>query len=257
MALFLKIENRISILILRNIAYTSGFTLNLVSLAVLDDQGFIYHHWSGKIQNKKSQIIGSTVRQGKNYEIGNSTSIDIALVTLNMSKLRPGYVISVKKNEKNYSLYGFSTQTPKSSPFVLLDKNNSRTHNHLNAIASPNTWHRQMGHIGPGGLSKLGKECLGVKLQGKTMSHCPHCALSKISQLISQRPPGNKSIRPFHQVFVDRLDLEEGWDTYQDDGAIVRQAMVVIYKETGMPITYFTQLAKENKNLSLLQDFVT
>ena len=33
--------------------------------------------------------------------------------------------------------------------------------------------------------------------------------------------------------------------------------MVVIYEVTGMAITYFTQSAKKNKNLLLMQDFVT
>lgn len=257
MALPLKIGNRTSILVLKNIAYISGFPLNLVSLAVLEDQGFIWHHWSGEIQNKKSQIIGSTVRQGKNYEIGDSTSMGTALVTLNTSKLRPGYVVAEKKIEENCSLYGFSVQTPESSPSLLVDKESLRTHNQLHAIASPDIWHRRMGHIGPLGLYKLGKECLGVKLRGKKMSQCPHCALSKISQQISRQPSANESTRTFHRVFFDWLDLEEGWDTYQGDGAIVRRAMVGICEATGMAITYFTQLAKEDENLPLLQDFVT
>ena len=58
-------------------------------------------------------------------------------------------------------------------------------------------------------------------------------------------------------MFVNQLDLEEGWDSYQSNGAIVRQAMVVICKTTGMAITYFTQSTKKDKNLSLLKDFVT
>ena len=107
-ALFLSIGNRTLILMLRNVAYISGFLLNLVLLAVLEDQGFIWHHWSGEIRNKKLQIIGSTVRQGKNYEISNSTSISTVLVMLNTSKLRPRYMISVKNNEENCSLHGFN-----------------------------------------------------------------------------------------------------------------------------------------------------
>lgn len=80
----------------------------------------------------------------------------------------------------------------------------------LHASVSPDTWHRRMGHIGPLSLYKLGKECLGVKLKGKSMSQCPHCALSKITQQISRRPPANKSTKPFHRVFVDWQNLEEG-----------------------------------------------
>ena len=170
---------------LRNVAYISGFPLNLVLLAVLEDQGFIWHHWLGKIQNKKLQIIRSIINQGKNYEIGDSTSIGTALLTLNKLKLRPRYVILVKKNEDNCSLYDFSTQTPKFLPSVLVNKNSSYIHNHLHAIVWPDTWHCQIGYIGPLSLYKLGKVCLEVKLQGKTMSQCPHCAFSKIFQQIS------------------------------------------------------------------------
>lgn len=86
---------------LKNVVYISGFLLNLVSLAVLEDQGFIWHYWSREIQNEKSRIIGSTVRQSKNYKIGKPTSISIVLVTLNMSKLRHGYMVIKKKNEEN------------------------------------------------------------------------------------------------------------------------------------------------------------
>ena len=232
---------------LRNVAYITGFPLNLVLVMVLEDQGFIWHHWLGEIWNKKSQIIRSIVKQDRNYRIGNSTSIGTALVILNTSKHRLRYMISVKKNEENCSLYGFSTETPKLSSFVIVDKDSSRTHNHLRVIALPNTLHCRMWHIGPLDLYKLRKRCLGVKLQGKIMSQCPYCALSKISQQISQQPPGNKSTRPFHWVFVDWLNLEKGWDTYQGDGAIVRRAMVVICEATGMAITYFTQSAKKTK----------
>lgn len=107
------------------------------------------------------------------------------------------------------------------------------------------------------GLHKLGKECLGVQLRAKIISQCSHCAFSKILQQISRRPPANKSTRPFHRVFVDWLDLEEGWNSYQGDGALVLRCMVVVCEATGMAVTYFTQSAKEDKNLPLTQDFVT
>lgn len=114
-----------------------------------------------------------------------------------------------------------------------------------------------MGHKGPLTLYKLGKECLGVRLRGKNMSLCPHCALSKMTQQISRLPPANKATRPFYRVFIDWLDLEQGWDSYQGDGAIVRRVMVVVCEATGMAITYFTQSSKEDENLPLTRDFVT
>ena len=51
--------------------------------------------------------------------------------------------------------------------------------------------------------------------------------------------------------------MEEGWDSYQGDGAVVCRVMVVICEATGMAITYFTQSAKEDENLPLVQDFIT
>lgn len=55
---------------------------------------------------------------------------------------------------------------------------------------------------------------------------------------------------------MDELNLEEGWDTYQGNEAMMRQALIVVCKATDMAITYFTQSAKENKNFLLIQDFV-
>ena len=49
-----------------------------------------------------------------------------------------------------------------------------------------------------------------MSLWGKSMAQCPHCALSKITQQISRVPPADKSTRPFHRVYIDWLDLDEG-----------------------------------------------
>lgn len=72
------------------------------------------------------------------------------------------------------------------------------------------------------------------------MSQCPYCALSKISQKISWTPPANKAIQPFYRVLVNLLNLEEGWDNYQGDGAIIRRAMVVIREVTGINVENLT-----------------
>lgn len=58
----LKIGNCNSIFILKNIANISCFLLNLVLLAVLEGQGFIWLHRLREIQSKKSEIIRFTVR---------------------------------------------------------------------------------------------------------------------------------------------------------------------------------------------------
>lgn len=78
----------------------------MVLIAILKDQDFIKHHWSRKIQNKKSQIIKSTIKQGKNYKIGEFIKMNIALFNLNTSKLQSRYVIAEKKM-KQIALYLF------------------------------------------------------------------------------------------------------------------------------------------------------
>ena len=50
-------------------------------------------------------------------------------------------MVAEKKIEENCLLYNFSIQAPKFSPFMLVEKENSRTHNQLHAIVLSNTWH--------------------------------------------------------------------------------------------------------------------
>ena len=88
------------------------------------------------------------------------------------------------------------------------------------------------------------------------MSQCIHSAVSKISQQVSRRPPFNQSIQPFHREYIDWIDLENSWDRYQCNAAVVRQAIVAVYKATGMAVIYFTQSVKESEILPLTQNLV-
>ena len=58
-------------------------------------------------------------------------------------------------------------------------------------------------------------------------------------------------------MYIDWLDLDKGWDSYQSDGALVCRVIIAICEATGMAMTYFTQSSKESKNLLLVTDFVT
>lgn len=210
----LKVKGRIELLTLNHVAYISNFPLNLVSLGCLQKSGFDWFHRSGEI-SKTGQIIGYTRFRGNNYKIGDDKKNATAFATLAADS-------AISKSSWPY-------QKPHSA-------------------ADSDTWHRRMSHIGPLGLHMLGKKCLGVRLQGKKMPQCTHCAVSKISQQVSRRPPANQSTRPFHRVYIDWLDLEDGWDSYQGDGAVVRRAIVAICEATAMAVTYFTQLVKESEN---------
>ena len=169
----------------------SDFSLNLVSLAGLEDQRLDWDHRSGKIRSG-AQIIGSTSRNGNNYKIGqvSKTILGTAFSTFTPERRARNKIRNPKVSKPR-------------------DLKTVRRHR-LATPASPDVWHQRMGHIGPLGLHQLGKECLGVSLQGKSMSQCPHCALSKITQQISRVLPANRSTRPFHRVYIDWMDLQEG-----------------------------------------------
>ncbi len=184
----LKVKGKIKLLTLNNMAYISNFPLNLVSLGCLQKRGFDWSHRSGEI-SKNNQIIGYTRFHCKNYEISVDENGGIAFATL-----------------------ATDSSTPR----------NSQPYQGLHSAAISDTWHRRMSYIGPLGLNMLGKKCLGVRLRGKKTSQCTHCAVSKISHQVSYRPPSNQTKRPFHRPYIDWLDLEDGWDSYQSDGVVVR-----------------------------------
>ena len=88
------------------------------------------------------------------------------------------------------------------------------------------------------------------------MSQYTHCILSNISQQLSRRHISNQSTRSFHRLYIDWLNLEDRWDSYQSDGTVVRQAIVAVCEATGMAVIYFTKSAKESENLPMTQNLI-
>ncbi len=203
----LKVKSWIKLLTLNNMAYISNFPLNLVSRDCLQKRGVDWSYRPGEI-SKNNQIIGYTQFHGKNYEIGDDKNGGIVFATL------------------------------ASDPSIL---RNSWPYQRRYSASNSDNWYRRMGHIGLLGLHILGKECLGLRLQGKKMCQYTHCAMFKISQQVSRRPPSNQSTRPFQRVYIDWLDLEDGWDSYQGNGVVVRRAIMAVCEATGMAVTYFIQ----------------
>ena len=148
-----------------NVAYISKFSLNLVSLGCLQKRGFNWSNRSGKI-SKINQIIEYTRFHDKNYEIGDDENGGIVFATLAADSANP---------------------------------RNSQPYVGPHSAAISDTRHRRMGPISSLGLHILGKECVGVRLQGKKMSQCTYCAVSKIFQQVSRPPPLNQSTRFFHK----------------------------------------------------------
>ena len=216
-------------LVLKNVALISEFPVNLISLGSFQRQGFKWDHWPGKIRNKKTnRLIGTTKyhRHNNTYEVNQSPILE--------------------------TTYAFtSISNPK-----LSQKPRNLCRQSLATLVDADIWHKKMGHIGPLGLYKLGQECLEVRLRGKNMAQCPHCAVSKISQQVSRLSPANQATKPFYRVSIDWLDLAEGWDGYQGDGAMVQRVMMVVCNATVMAKAYYTTSSKEDENLLLTKDFV-
>ena len=86
----LRIGNQTKILVLKKVAHVMDFPFNLVSLACLEDQGFNWSHRSGEIQDRESRIIGTTNRNGNNFEIGQTgrilgTALASTLISKNLT----------------------------------------------------------------------------------------------------------------------------------------------------------------------------
>ena len=84
------------------------------------------------------------------------------------------------------------------------------------------------------------------------MSYYIHCTKSKISQQVLHYPSANQSTQLFHRVYIDWLDLEDSWDSYQTKRAVIRQVMVAICKATGIAVTCFIKYANKSENLPLI-----
>lgn len=166
-----KVKSCVLILMLKIVAYILNFLLNLVLLPTLEDKSFRWHHWTEKIRNKKSQIIGSTVRQGKNYKINNLSLIIRIMLTKQAitKKFWLGYTAGCGRNNqfKNSHLYTtyatFATRKPNNhsrqmfkrveiAPICKFRAFNKEhcflhgfsawTHQQLHAPALPNIWHQ-------------------------------------------------------------------------------------------------------------------
>jgi hypothetical protein len=198
---------------LNRVAYCLQFLTNLVSLTKLEERGMDWCHRTGEIR-LRGDIIGYTRRIHHQYVIEQDKSSHTILAT------------SLRKPQKS--------KRP------------------IPSSANSDLWHLRMGHVGPEALAQLGNQTLGVRINGPSTVKCPDCALAKITQQISRIPDPNKSTRPFHKIHVDWFDLKAGWDNYQHEGKLVCRCIIITCEATGMALTYFTNRAREDKNLPIL-----
>lgn len=158
----LKVENQILLLVLKNAAYISNFPLNLVLLLCLEDQSLSWSYEKGENHNSSLKIIGYTVCNSNNYKISDSdliSGMSLALMTLTMTLCR-SFVHGKGRTNKYLHQAPTKSDNKHQSPDNFSVKHCQ--HHELYAPASADIWHKKMGHIGPHGLYKLGKKCLGV-----------------------------------------------------------------------------------------------
>jgi hypothetical protein len=185
----------------------------------LEEKGIDWNHRSGEI-TLKGDLVGHTWKIHHQYVIEQNASYHAVLAT--------------------------SAWQPKTS----------RSCSHIASWATSKLWHWRMGHVGPGALSQLGSQTLGVRMQDPSTVECPDCTLLKITQQISQKLNSNKSIKPFHKIYIDWFDLEQGWDHYQSERRLIYQCLILTCEATDIVLTYFTTYSKEDENLLILQDAV-
>ena len=224
-------KGRKRILRLHNVAYCPEFPTNLVSLQLLETRGIDWKHRGGELTFRGDiEVLGNTKRIHNQYvleyNVDDSTPPVHAVLNTTSATTRP----------QRFTRQSTRPRQP--------------------AWATPDIWHKRMGHLGPAALAKLGEQTIGVRLRGPSTSQCQDCAMAKITRQISRRPDPNKSTKPFHTIHVDWFDLEEGWDGYQPDGRLVRRCMIMTCEATGMTLTYFTTSAREDENLPIIQDAI-
>lgn len=70
-------------------------------------------------------------------------------------------------------------------------------------------WHLRAGHLGQRALQALVKNAQNVNIEGTPRLHCPDCATTHASQVISRRPK-ERSPRPFYRISWDLFDMPRG-----------------------------------------------
>ena len=111
-------------------------------------------------------------------------------------------------------------------------------------------WHLRMGHIGQLPLHVLGKQALGMKLQGPCTTACQDCAVAKIRRQTSRRAPLDRELSaPCQEIHVDWTDVSPDYQGFV-------RVMFITCAWSGMVFPYFmTTHGTEKENLRVLKDF--
>lgn len=107
-----------------------------------------------------------------------------------------------------------------------------------------------MGHIGPAPLYKLGKQALGVRLNGPTTVQCEACAMAKIKRQVSRRPPDRAIGAPGQEIHIDWTDLSQAHNGYV-------RVIFITDRFSGLITPYFMSThGQERENLRVLKDYI-
>ena len=75
-------------------------------------------------------------------------------------------------------------------------------------------WHDRLGHVGPEVIDQLNKrEDIAVdEGRGPMTNECESCALSKMKEQVSRRPPADPPERPFERLHMDLIIIAKAFD---------------------------------------------
>jgi hypothetical protein len=168
------------ILRLQDVAYCENFACNLVSLRVLQSQGYWWNTRQGHLYNANGEVAAVVEDLHNQYVL--------EYLPLNT----PNAALIARRNEFN----SYTKRRP--------------------LLSEPMKWHLRLGHPGPEALERLVNYSHGARIKGRTSIKgvptykCDGCGLAKARRQIRRQP------REFSEGIGERLALDRH-DFEQDD----------------------------------------
>jgi transposase InsO family protein len=206
---------------LRNVAFCTDFTTNLVSFRLLKQQGY---YWDNK-GDRNHVVRRDDTTLCKLEEIHNQQVIEY----IPLDTQKAAFITSRLPRRKQR----ITSKNPRPD---------SKADAHL--------WHLRMGHPGPLSLYHLGRHAKGVKVKGPKTTECKECSLAKMKRQISRRPPDHKASKPLTELHID-------WTDFKEARAGFVRVMFIHDAYSGRSFPYFMITHGEEKEaLRVLKDFI-
>lgn len=184
-------------LTLHDVAVVEGFLVNIVSEALLRENGAWYHGYDG------------TLRVGDEHES------EIMLYTKRIHNI----VFLEYKPLSTYSnaLFKIPTSAKGVLIYPTLERKVRESYRRSRRYLQPRSddeerWHARAGHLGSQALQKLVSHARNVRIAGPSRVTCEHCAQAYARQVVSRRAPERQSPRPFWRILWDLFDYPVAYD---------------------------------------------